>query len=376
MTEVLTRGELDFERNNMKEGRLFKAELFWRDHQPWLKECGYLLRPRYDPDWVASWKGGSGNWGEAEDALVGNIRVLDATRIADGSFVKLKQIEPSQYADEVDIGRMFSSEPIASDSRNHCIPIYEVLRVPDDDDLVLLVMPMLHAYDTIPFVTIGEAVEFIRQIFEGLQFMHSHQIAHRDCKYNNIMMDAKDLYLHPPHPVAHNMRRDFSGPVKHTTRTRRPVKYYLIDFGLSRRYNPEDMPPLEPPPWGGDRTVPEFLKSDEPCNPFPVDVYFLGNVVRQNFIEGDVLVPAKRGFEFIEDLVADMVQDDPQKRPTMDEVVSRFDQIRNGLSSWKLRSRVVERDESRFLGFFRSIAHWTRGMGLIVRRIPSVPTVP
>jgi hypothetical protein len=106
-----------------------------------------------------------------------------------------------------------------------------------------------------------------------------------DCKYNNIMMDAKDLYLHPPHPVAHNMRRDFSGPVKHTTRTRRPVKYYLIDFGLSRRYNPEDMPPLEPPPWGGDRTVPEFLKSDEPCNPFPVDVYFLGNVVRQNFIE-------------------------------------------------------------------------------------------
>jgi len=186
MTEV-ARGELEFERNNMKEGRLFKGELFWRDHQPWLKECGYLLRPRYDPDWVASWKRSSGYWGEAEDAEVGNvrevpsphfrrmltrddpcqqIRVLDATRIADGSFVKLKKIEPSQYADEVDIGRMFSSEPIASDSRNHCIPIYEVLRVPDDDDLVLLVMPMLHAYDTIPFVTIGEAVEFIRQIFE------------------------------------------------------------------------------------------------------------------------------------------------------------------------------------------------------------------
>jgi len=85
-------------------------------------------------------------------------------------------------------------------------------------------------------------------------------------------------------------------------------------------------------------------------------------------------IPAKLGFEFIEGLVADMVQDDPQKRPSMDEVVSRFDQIRNGLSSWKLRSRIVNRDEPRFLGFFRSVVHWTRGIGRIVRRIPAVPT--
>jgi hypothetical protein len=69
-----------------------------------------------------------------------------------------------------------------------------------------------------------------------------------------------------------------------------------------------------------------------------------------------------------------MVHDDPQKRPTMDEVGARFDKIINGLTSWKLRSRVVRRDESRFLGFFRSIAHWTRQLGLTVKRVPAIPT--
>jgi len=99
-------------------------------------------------------------------------------------------------------------------------------------------------------------------------------------------MDATNLYLHPPHPVEPTTRRDFSGDVKHTTRTRKPVKYYLIDFGLSRRYNPEDRPVLELPGWGGDKSVPEFLKSnDDPCDPFPVDVYCLGNVIRRNFTE-------------------------------------------------------------------------------------------
>jgi hypothetical protein len=31
-------------------------EEFWRDHQPWLKQQGYMLRPRFAPDWVPSWK--------------------------------------------------------------------------------------------------------------------------------------------------------------------------------------------------------------------------------------------------------------------------------------------------------------------------------
>jgi hypothetical protein len=57
----------------------------------------------------------------------------------------------------------------------------------------------------------------------------------------------------------------------------------MIDFGLSRRY--EDVGPhLELPGWGGDKTVPEF-RTGELYDPFLVDVYCLGNVVREYFTQ-------------------------------------------------------------------------------------------
>jgi hypothetical protein len=43
---------------------LYKGEIFWRDHQPWLLERGYKLRPRYQPSWEPSWKK-SGRYREA-----------------------------------------------------------------------------------------------------------------------------------------------------------------------------------------------------------------------------------------------------------------------------------------------------------------------
>jgi len=101
----------------------------------------------------------------------------------------------------------------------------------------------------------------------------------------NIMMDAKPLYPVPYHPVENDMKRDFSGRAKHRTRTERPVRYYLIDFGLSRRYNPADGPPREGIILGADKTVPEFAKSNDPCDPFPTDVYYLGNCIRTTFLQ-------------------------------------------------------------------------------------------
>ena len=58
-----------------------------------------------------------------------------------------------------------------------------------------------------------------------------------------------------------------------------------------------------------------------------------------------MLIQKFRGVEFMRSLVDDMVQDDPAKRPTMDEVVQRFDKIRASLSWWTLRRRLVPLDE-------------------------------
>jgi hypothetical protein len=62
--------------NWKKDGKLYPSEKFWVDNQPWLKDRGYTLRARYQPDWVASWSKPNANttWFNAEDALVSLVR--------------------------------------------------------------------------------------------------------------------------------------------------------------------------------------------------------------------------------------------------------------------------------------------------------------
>lgn len=107
-------------------------------------------------------------------------------------------------------------------------------------------------------------------------------------------MDATSLYPDGYHPVRVNRTQDLSKLAKHYTRTQRPVKYYLTDFGLSRQYKPEDRPPREPPIRGADKSVPEFKDSDDPCDPFPTDVYYLGNMIRETFTEVSIFLGYRR----------------------------------------------------------------------------------
>lgn len=89
--------------------------------------------------------------------------------------------------------------------------------------------------------------------------------------------------------------------------------------------------------------------------------------------QGNQFLSPKLGFEFMKDLVADMVQDDPEMRPNMDEVVTRFEAICKGLSRWKLRSRVIKRGDSTIGGFCRAVTHWTKRVQFVATRVPSVP---
>lgn len=100
------------------------------------------------------------------------------------------------------------------------------------------------------------------------------------------MMDGSDMYPDGFHPVSQERTFDRKSLAKYYTRTQRPPKYYFIDFGISRRYDPANGPPLEGPIQGGDRTVPEFQgdKIFEECDPFPTDVYYMGNMVRRDFL--------------------------------------------------------------------------------------------
>ncbi|KAJ7782419.1 kinase-like domain-containing protein [Mycena maculata] len=358
--------------------QLRSSEIYWYNRRDWLKAKGYVLRARYQEAWTPSWPEDTPFHKRYEDAQI-HPRVgpvMDATRTSDGAFVLMKRINKMVHPFEVDIATWLSAEPQRSDPENHCVPIYEVLQMPDDPNVQIIVMPLLTEYDKPHFDTIGEAVSFFRQTFEGVRYLHRQNIAHRDCTNLNIMMDASPIVTAPFHPVQTWMKRDYTGKLRTLSRTQHPVKYYLTDFGLSVKYRPEDRPPLETPVLGADKSVPEFQtasRDDEPLDgdPFPVDVYYLGNLIRLFFTKGHDFHRRRPGFEFLEPLAADMVNADPALRPSMDEVVERFEEIVRGLSSWKLRSRAAKKPEH--FGFIRNISHWIRRIQLIVGRYPPIP---
>ena len=61
---------------------------------------------------------------------------------------------------------MFSEEPLASDARNHAVPVFDVLQSPSDSSKSLMVMPWLVTFWDTRFDTFGEAVDCIQQLIE------------------------------------------------------------------------------------------------------------------------------------------------------------------------------------------------------------------
>ncbi len=103
----------------------------------------------------------------------------------------------------------------------------------------------------------------------------------------NIMMDPRNMYPDMFHPRLPHRARGWKGRAKYYSRTARPTKYYIIDFGLSLKFDPKDGPPIAYPIEGGDKTVPELQHRSGWRNrdPFPTDVYYIGNMIREDFLQ-------------------------------------------------------------------------------------------
>jgi hypothetical protein len=103
-----------------------------------------------------------------------------------------------------------------------------------------------------------------------------------DCTANNVMLGASGMYPNGIHPTKNSRNDGFKGTAKAYTGIQRPPVYYLIDFGLSRHYNSRDV--SDEPLRGGDKSAPEH-RSKGRCNPFQTDIYYIGNLVRHEFME-------------------------------------------------------------------------------------------
>ncbi|TBU31681.1 hypothetical protein BD311DRAFT_688671, partial [Dichomitus squalens] len=117
-------------------------------------------------------------------------------------------------------------------------------------------MSLPNEFDKPPQLTVGEAVDFFGQAFEGLHFIHEHQshVAHCDCMRLN-MMDPRDMFPDVSHPVLR--KQDRNTTAKWRSRIMCPSRCYWTDFGVSCQFDADSANPLEIQIIGSDCSDPD-----------------------------------------------------------------------------------------------------------------------
>ncbi|KAJ3559866.1 hypothetical protein NM688_g79 [Phlebia brevispora] len=314
---------------------LLSYEKEWRDRSSTLAQRGYILRPRYDPTWVPSWQNTSEDPEDCEDSIVlsPHYHIMDALQHADQRRVSVKIV--AQDSSEVAIASFLSSQ---QDPANHCVPVLDVISDPVKPNKVLLVMPYLRPFNRPSFSAMGEVLDFIGQTLEGMQFMHSKGVAHRDLSSANIMMDARPLYPQDHHPVQIDYSPDGQSEALHLRRLDHPVRYYFVDFGMSSQFVP-GQPHLVLGEKCADHEPPE-LSAKVPYDPFKVDIFTLGNVYQKEIMN------VYAGFDLLQPLIRAMRSPNASLRPDAQQAIEMFKAARRYFNDQACRERVRNKTET------------------------------
>ena len=156
------------------------------------------------------------------------------------------------------------------------------------------------------------------------------------------MLDPSGMYPDSFHPADPSKSKDFRRKAKGYSRTRRPTRYHLIDFGHSRFYDPTSGPPLDQPLPGGDKSAPEHQDGKTPCNPFPTDVYYLGNLVRENYMQVCVIF-----YRLAKHLLTSMLTRDTMASSSCNLLSPIWStKIRRGVPTWMRSLPVLLKSET------------------------------
>jgi len=288
--------------------------------------------------------------------------VVDATRISDDRPVCIKEAKTGDL--ELRIALTLSE---IDDPANHSVPILDTFVDSVDKSISYLVMPFLRLSDEPAFRLVEEVVDFADQVFEGLAFMHSRGVAHRDSSLKNILMDASRMFPRGFHPVRDVfLPHDISIPAPMIPRLNAGVKYYFVDYGISSYFPQGTERQLVLGIAGRDRNVPE-LSNEVPYDPFKVDVFTIGNVLRREF------VAKYTNLGFFEPLTEAMVQSDPGRRPSAEHALQQWQTIRGRISFlhrfWRLRHSRESFWSTPLLDIFYVLVSIPRFAGLLVRRL-------
>lgn len=103
------------------------------------------------------------------------------------------------------------------------------------------------------------------------------------------MMDAPSIFPNGFHPCSIIKDRGGRYLLKSIPRFKAagPINYYFIDFDISRCYGLDDNH-IVVGGEGADRDVPE-LSDVKLYDPFPADVFIVGNVIKKRFLQVGLL---------------------------------------------------------------------------------------
>ncbi len=76
------------------------------------------------------------------------------------------------------------------------------------------------------------------------------------------------------------------------------------------------------------------------------------------------------------ELVDAMTDENPAKRPTIEEVIEKLDEIRSSLSTVRLRSPIISKNDPTISTIFRHARQLTRTLLYVIQQIPAVPVPP
>ncbi|KAF8267529.1 kinase-like domain-containing protein [Lactarius quietus] len=373
----------------MSESLLSTHEVKWRDRQPFLESKGYMLRPRLRPGWTPSWISAGKHFKDFEDSarlpLRRPLQILrvDATRISDGRLVCIKEVETGNLESHITLTLSEINDPA-----NHSVPIFDTFVDSVDESISYLVMPFLRRTNDLTFGVVEEVIDFVDQFLEGLAFMHSRGVAHRDISLSSILMDATNMFPRGFHPVKDVfLPYDISALAPIVPRLDVGVKYYFVDYQTSSYFPEGTERQLVLGLAVSDRDVPE-LSNGVPYDPFKADIFTIGHILRREFVGN------YSNLGFFIPLIETMTQSDPSRRPSAERALQQWRIIRGRITFlqrfWRLRYHSESPSFTHFLDIIyalESIPRFARlldrGLRRMLARIDSytcpdlgLPTIP
>lgn len=211
---------------NPYPAKLFYEEIFWRDRYHFFRKKGYILRPRYHPEWQASWRFEANPILELfEDSIFQWVSVflyplvrvpnsyngyqkgelLDATEAReDGKNVF---INSRTHPKEVKIASRLGYTENQKDKRNHCVPMLAIFSDDRDPWHQYIVMPVLRPFNK-PNFTSGRGSRRFRRPDLGVEFECSgpetHDFSESRC-HQTAFLSWSSIYIvrHVP-PYIHS----------------------------------------------------------------------------------------------------------------------------------------------------------------------------